>query len=68
MRRIGYGLIMVGLLLLGTNLAAGDDESAEARPNFSGNWKLDPDLSDDTREKMREAMQKNRGGRGGIMS
>lgn len=51
--------------------ATGGPDSKETSPqtsdqvDFTGSWELNEELSDDPREKMRQAMGRSRGGRGG---
>ncbi|MEM7351718.1 MAG: hypothetical protein AAF657_13055 [Acidobacteriota bacterium] len=47
---------------ISTTVIRGADDSQ--RPDFTGAWQLNEELSDNPREKMREAMQNRGGGRG----
>lgn len=51
-------LLTLGVLLASASLAA-------EQPDFSGSWKLNPELSENPREKMTEGVSKGGGGRGG---
>lgn len=59
-RILGLALpfLTLGVLLAVASLAA-------EQPDFSGTWKLNPELSENPREKMAESMSKGRGGEGG---
>jgi hypothetical protein len=59
-RILGLALpfLTLGVLLAVASLAA-------ERPDFSGTWKLNQELSENPREKMAESMSKGRGGAGG---
>jgi hypothetical protein len=60
LRTLGLALpfLTLGVLLAVASLAA-------EQPDFSGTWKLNPELSENPREKMAESMSKGRGGEGG---
>jgi hypothetical protein len=51
-------ILTCGVLLASASLAA-------EQPDFSGAWKLNPELSENPRDKMSEGMSKGRGGMGG---
>ena len=55
--------IMLLGLGLGLDAAAADDKQSDV--DFSGEWRLNEELSDDPREKMQEMMSARRSGRGG---
>ena len=55
-------IVLLGLGL-GLDAEAADDKRDDV--DFSGEWQLNEELSDDPREKMQEMMSKRRSGRGG---
>ena len=58
-------VIGLALTLTPADLFSGDKDKGD-KPNLTGSWSINPDQSDDLREKMREARQgRRRGGSGG---
>ena len=59
------GQINITLILLLLAIGPLPISGNEKRPDFTGTWQLNEELSEDPREKMREAMSQSRGSRGG---
>jgi hypothetical protein len=62
------GMILLGLPCVSTaspNIEAAADTARQSRPDFSGDWALNPKASDDPKERVKESMQASRQARGG---
>lgn len=58
-------IVPVLAFLLAAPPARSDDKPQQDKPNLSGTWRLNPEKSDDPREKMRDLFRGGGGGRGG---
>ena len=54
--------LLTACVVFGLSTARAEDTPAPAREKLAGRWKLNPEQSDDARQKMREAMDGMRGG------
>jgi len=63
--RLGVSLTLFALLVLFPSPAPASESDQNERPNFSGTWQLNEEMSENPREKMGEAMRSRRGGMGG---
>lgn len=57
--------VLTAGVVFGSSSARGDETSEPPKPALAGRWKLNPELSEDARAKMREAMETARGGGSG---
>lgn len=73
LKMLSSTVLWLGMILLGSpcvsaaspDIEAAADTARQSRPDFSGDWALNPKASDDPREKVKESMQASRQARGG---
>lgn len=63
-RSLSFAVSLIGGIAFSVLGLSAEEKSAAAPPNLAGRWTLDPDKSDDLRQKMREARGGGEGGPG----